>query len=202
MASTSHRAFYRSGLFQQTQPNRARLAAIRCPVRGIRVPQHRPPASVVPGLGSSSAASRGSALRLAAVDRCKGSRPIPDAHAYRSLAPPDTVLTGRQVFEREEAIPIASAGPALLGSARSNRQNPQAAQVGRIESENCGCHTIVVATGRNPSRTLAPRSRISTFRVGARGGAWLPPRRRRWSRDDDPECNPSARSEYSSQRSI
>jgi hypothetical protein len=49
-------------------------------------------------------------VRLTAVDRCKGSHPIPDARPYR-IARPDQVLTGRQAFECEEAIPIADGLP-------------------------------------------------------------------------------------------
>ena len=81
---------------------------------------------------------------LAAVDHCKGSRPIPDARPYRILAPPDQVLTGRQVFEREEAIPIADGLP--VDGAR--------------QGDACGCNGAELMRQRNPGSN--PSHRQST----------------------------------------
>jgi hypothetical protein len=83
-------------------------------------------------------------VRLAAVDRCEGSRPIPDGRPYRIVAPPDQVLTVRQVFEREEAIPIADGFP--VDGAR--------------QGEPCGCSGAELIGSETQDRTLhIPKAR-------------------------------------------
>src|SRR5262249_12803558 len=77
-------------------------------------------------------------FRLAAVDRCKSRRPMPDAHPYPSQTPPHNVLTRREVFEREEAIPIAN----------------NLSVHGTRQGEACGCSSAKLIGSETQDRTL------------------------------------------------